>query len=52
MHILYCLFPYDLSSTEINYEGDKRSTNSGYDNFDVGTAPYIVSGTGEYSSAN
>ncbi len=48
----YCLFPYDIHSVSINYEGQQRETVSGSDNFDIGTSPYILSGWWQYSSAS
>ena len=48
----YCLFPYDIYSVSINYEGQERTTMSGSDNFYEGTAPYILSGWWQYSSAS
>lgn len=48
----YCLFPYNIYSVSINYEGQIRNTVSGSDNFDEGTSPYILSGWWQYSSAS
>ena len=48
----YCLFPYELFSVTINYEGDIRNIVSGWDNFDIGTAPYILTGSWTYSSVS
>lgn len=48
----YCLFPYDLFSVTINYEGDVRNNVSGWDNFDLGTAPYVLTGSWKYTSVS
>ena len=48
----WCLFPYDIQSTKINYEGQERTNTSGKENFNIGSPPYLVQVDWTYSSAN
>ena len=49
----YCLFPYDLDSVTISYEGESiYNIVSGDDNFDVGSPTYNLSGLWRYNSAS
>ena len=48
----WCLFPYDIQSTKINYEGQERTNTSGKENFNIGSPPYLVQVDWKYSSAS
>lgn len=47
----WCLFPYDIKSTTINYEGQERTNTSAEENFNLGSPPYLVAVKWTYSSA-